>query len=183
MATDKAKKEKVAEHALVDASGAEVETEELATGVQYKLIAGGEPIVWQSGLQAGEPKTMIWCFGAKTLLTNETSQSRQKGRNSVADQLDDAMGRIKLIESGTWVDRTREGFKPDLAMLVTAFGNSLIAAGKITAEVITQSKGAEWTQRAAEDAQWVKDVYALPAVKAEYATLAGRPLKTAESLI
>ena len=173
----------VAKHDLIDAAGTVVETEELATGVRYTLLAGGEPLDWQSKMKPGKPATMVWCFGAKTLITNISSQSRQAGRTSVSEQLEDIAARRDLIESGTWVDRTREAFKPDLDLLVDAFAQYATDLGKVTAEQVAAELRAKWRTRADDDAQWVKDAYGIAAVKENYARLAGRPIKTVDDLM
>jgi len=173
----------IAKHELIDATGTVVETEELATGIRYTLLDGGKSDERQSGMAAGNPETMVWCFGAKTLNTNISSQSRQAGRNSATEQMEDIAARWALIDSGVWVDRTREAFKPDPDMLVEAFAENAVLLGKVTAEQVEQTKRAEWRQRAESDATWVKDVYSIPAVKEIYARLAGKPIKSMDDLV
>ncbi len=184
MATE-AKRKAIAKHELLDNAGNVMEEgdETNAGGVRYSLLAGGDPVdvIWDE-LNDGS-KRMFGLFGVKTLLTNVSSQSRQAGRSGVAEQLEDIHARLALIQSGQWVDRTREAFKPDLDMLVNAFAETAIAGGKVTEEQVKNEKFAAWRQRAEEDAAWVKDVYAIPAGKEAYARLAGKTIKTVDDLM
>lgn len=177
------KREKIAEHALLDDKGNVVEAEESADGARYSLVGETDKVEWYYSLGTDDEKRMYALFGWKTLMTNITSQSRQNGRTSAADQMADCRERMDLNHTGKWLDRTREGFKPDPDLAVRAFAQTCLAQGKITQAQLDAGKLAEWTAKAASDPAWLKNVYALPDVKAAYATLAGKPLKSVDELM
>lgn len=179
------KRKAVAEHELLDASGNIMEDgdESQAHGVHYQLKAGGDPVqVMWSDLNENAQR-MFGLFGVKTLLTNISSQSRQAGRSSVDDQLADINARLALINTGIWVDRTREAFKPDPDMLVEAFAQYAVSLGKVTQEQVDSGKKAEWRQKADDNADWAKNAYSIGQVREIYAKLAGKPVKSVDDLL
>lgn len=179
------KRKAVAEHELLDAAGNVMEDgdESQAHGVHYQLKAGGDPVQVMWNQLNADAQRMYGLFGVKTLLTNISSQSRQAGRSSVQEQIDDINARLALINSGTWVDRTREAFKPDLDMLVEAFAQYAVSLGKVTQEQVDSGKKAEWRQRADDSADWVKNAYGIGQVREIYAKLAGKPVKSVDDLL
>jgi hypothetical protein len=99
-------KRAVAKHFMLDAAGVVTEDETLAKGIRYTHLATGRTFDYM--LKDGPSKDMLAIFGAKTLATNEASAMRQKeGDNS--DQVGAIEERFALIDTGQWVDRTREG--------------------------------------------------------------------------
>lgn len=174
-------KRKVAEHYLVDAAGAKVENEEEATGIGYKLLAVDAPFVYQvPGAVAGSPATMLAIFGSKTLATNETSQARNnaKGAASPQEQLDAVIERFGLIDSGKWIDRTREGVgaKVDKDALAMAISQVIEAAGKPAPDLAA-------VRAKLEDAAYLRTARQVPEVATAYAALVGRPAKTVDDLV
>lgn len=182
---DDEKKKQVAKHILLDASGNEVEKEEQATGFGYTLIAlQNSPFTFQTGMTPGERNTMLAVFGGKTLATNQSSAARNnaKGEASPQDQLAAVVDRFKLLETGIWVDRTREvGAQVDLDAMAHAILDVMIAAGKATEE----NKGDIWTtrrQRLEEDKDYLRSVKLNPDVAAAYAALKGKVAATVDDL-
>ena len=163
---------KVARHYLIDAAGAEVEEEEKATGIGYHLVGVDAPFTYQvQGAAAGSAQTMLAIFGAKTLATNESSAVRNgKSKGDVHEQLDAVVERFKLIDSGTWIDRTREGVgaKVDIPTLVTAWCNVVTAAGKTVSKTPDQL-----VEILTDKPDMVKQLRKDPKVVAEYAKLRG----------
>lgn len=182
-------KKAVAKHALIDAQGAEVDSEETATGIRYTLLANGERFDYQTGKPAGEPTTMLAIFGAKTLATNETSQSRNnpKGAGSADEQIEAVRDRFALIESGTWIDRTREpgvGTVIDKDVLATAMENVMTAEGK--ADSFNAKGGrAKVLERLNADKIYVRNVRQVPAIRDEYIRLVGKTVsvRTTDDLL
>lgn len=180
-------KRKVAEHDLIDATGAVVETEELATGIRYTLLANQQSFDWQSGLPAGQGATMVAVFGAKTLATNETSQARNsaKGAASADEQIQAVRDRFALIASGQWVDRTREGVgaKVDKDALAEAICQVVVAEGKKSDAEIAGGYKATIRQKLEDDAAYLRKARQVPAVSAAYAAIVGRTVATVDDLL
>lgn len=180
-------KRKVAKHELLDASGAVVEDEKLATGIRYTLLANSQTFDFQTGLDAGNANTMLAVFGAKTLATNETSAARNntKGEASPDEQIAAVHERFALIQTGEWVDRTREGVgaKVDPDALCEAIGQVLISEAKIDDATWVASKKAEVRQRIEDDKLYARKARSIPAVASAYAALVGRTTATTDALL
>lgn len=172
-------KRKVAEHYLIDAAGATVESEEEATGIGYKLLAlADQPFTYQiPGAKAGDPQTMLAIFGAKTLATNETSQARNnsKGAASPQEQRDAVAERFALIETGKWIDRTREGVgaKVDKDALAMAIKEANPQLTRTVEEVRAKLES---------DPTYLRNARQVGEVAAAYARIVGRPTKTVDDL-
>jgi hypothetical protein len=127
----------VAKHELLDHTGAVIEdlAEENAHGMRYTLLGNKEFMDYMYG-KSPEKDRMLAVFGAKTLATNETSQARNgKLAAGHAEQIKAVRDRFDLLETGKWVDRTREGgFAINIAAAATAAVQVLLAEGKITAD-------------------------------------------------
>jgi len=182
---DDEKKKQVAKHVLLDASSSEVEKEEQATGIMYTLVAlPASPFKFQSGMAPGERNTMLNVFGAKTLATNQSSAARNnaKGEASPAEQLTAIVERFKLLETGIWVDRTREvGAQVDLDAMATAIVEVMLAAGKATEET-KDDVYATRRQRLEEDKDYVRSVKLNPDVAAAYAAIKGKVAASVDDL-
>lgn len=180
---------KLAEHILLDQSGAACDDEESAWGISYRIIrdkATDSPVdlpafTYTYG-QNADMDRMLACFGAKTLATNESSAARQ-GKDAV-----DAAGQMEAVAERfaglaatppQWVDRTREGgggAKLDIPALAAAYVAVAAAAGQ-TKEYDTVF------QKLTEDAKLRKTVNGIPEVRAEYLKRAGRPGKTLDEAL
>lgn len=171
----KAVKERVATHELLDASGAVVDDEELASGIRYTLNATGKSFDFQvPGAQPGSVTTMLAIFGAKTLATNEASQVRQK--DDTGDQLGAIQERFELLATGKWVDRTGGvGAKVDLDALAQAIANAFIAKGKTVEVSVVRTK-------LDADKVWAKQTRQVPEIAAEYASIVGRTVKSVDDV-
>jgi hypothetical protein len=179
-------KAKRANHELIDASGAVVETEEVATGIRYTLLANNQSFEYQTGLEPGKASTMLAIFGAKTLATNETSAARNntKGAASPDEQMDAVRERFALLETGAWVDRTREGVgaKVDPDMLAEALTQVKEATGGFKAGDDAASYKGRVRQKIEDDKKWARGASKIPEVAAAYAKLAGRPIASLDDL-
>lgn len=180
-------KAKRANHELLDAAGTVVDDEESAVGIRYTLLANGQVFDWQSGLEAGKPATMLAVFGAKTLATNETSAARNnaKGAASPDEQMDAVRERFALLETGVWVDRTRDGVgaKVDLDALAEAICQVLVSEGKKTQAEVDSGYKAERRQKLEEDKVFARKARQQPKVSAAYAALVGRTTATVDDLL
>jgi hypothetical protein len=170
-------KRAVAKHELLDAIGAVVEEEELATGIRYTLLANNQSFDFQSKMNAGTRETMLCIFGAKTLATNETSALRNstKGAATPDEQIDAVRERFALLETGKWVDRTREGVgaKIDLDALANAICNVMVADGKYTEDQVKSEKLAATRAKLDEDKAYARKARQHPPFAAEYARIKG----------
>lgn len=178
---------KVAEHSLIDAVGAPVDDEESAAGISYKLIENGETFTWSYETASEASRKMLALFGAKTLATNETSQARnnQKGAASADDQIAAVRERFALIDSGTWIDRTRDGVgaKVDKDALAEAVCRVLIEAGKKTQDECDTGYKATVREKLETDATFVRTTRQVPAVAQAYSAIVGRVTKTVDDLL
>lgn len=173
-------KRKVANHRLVNAAGETVENEEEATGIGYQVVGSQAEFIWQSGGTAGDALTMLAVFGAKTLATNESSAARNR-KEDPADsdgQMEAVKERFALINTGKWVDRSRDGVgtKIDLDQLAGAIVDVAQAAGK-TADY------AALRQKLEEDPNFKKVVQQVAAIKSAYAKRVGRVEKTLDEAL
>lgn len=173
-------KRKVARHWLVNANGAKVDDEESATGIGYQVLGSSGEFTYQTGLTAGSREAMLAVFGAKTLATNESSQARNnaKGAASADEQMEAVRERFALLDTGKWVDRTREG--------VGAKIDKDALAGAIVAVAGTAGKTLDYAavrQKLEEDAAFVRATRQVPAIATEYAARAGRPAKSLEDVL
>ena len=177
-------KRKVANHILLDAATPpnEVDGEELATGFRYHHIASGHSFEWQSGMPAGDMRTMLAIFGAKTLATNEASQVRQK-EGDTGDQVGAIRDRFALLETGKWVDRTREGPKVDLNAMAEAAVQVLIESGKIEDKPDVVGPRKQAIREALDDPKMLAQIRQVAGVAAAYAKLVGKATKTADDLL
>lgn len=169
-------KRAVAKHELLDSAGAVVEEEETATGIRYTLLANGQAFDWQYG-QNPDADRMIAIFGAKTLATNESSAMRNstKGAATPDEQIDAVRERFALIQTGKWIDRTREGVgaKIDLDALANAICNVMVAEGKYTEADVSGGKLAATRQKLDDDKAFARKARSHPPFAAEYAKLKG----------
>lgn len=170
------KKRKLAEHSYIDLQGNEVEQVEQATGIHYLHIAAGSEFEYQiPGAVAGSPQTMLAAFGGRTLATNEASQVKQK-HGAKADPVANIRERFDGINSGTWVDRTREGFTVNLDALTQALIDAMVADGKPAPDAI------KTRQQLEADKALVKAVRSNPKVTARYAEIVGRSQSSLDEL-
>lgn len=173
-------KRQVAKHSLLDAGGAVVEDMEQATGFRYLDIASGKTFDYQLKSNS-DALRMLGLFGGRTLATNEASAARQKDGDS-ADQLAAIAERFALIDTGVWVDRTREGGpRVDQAVLATAVLNVMIASGKV-AEGERDARYAKLLENWAADPKKVTVAHSVPSVRDEYAKLTGKTARTVDDL-
>jgi len=180
-------KRAVAKHELLNSTGEVVETEEEATGIRYTLLANSQAFDYQSGLTAGTRETMLCIFGAKTLATNETSAARNntKGSASPDEQIDAVRERFAVLETGKWVDRTREGVgaKVDPDALAEAICSVLVAEGKMTDADIAAGYKARVRAKIEDDKVYARKARTMPAVASAYSALVGRTTATADDLM
>lgn len=173
----------VAKHFLLDASGEVTDDETKAAGIRYVQISTGATFDYQISDAA---KTMLAVFGAKTLATNEASQSRNnpKGAGSDQEQMEAIRNRFALLDQGEWVDRTRTpGAMVDKDTLAEAVIMVMIEDGKISEEEAQDSVKAKVRAKLEDDAAYMTTVRQHPRVTANYAKLKGRVVKTTDDLM
>lgn len=116
-------KEAVAERTWIDATGAEVESQEQATGCKYKDLASGNAFVYQTGLPAGHHATMLACFGAMTKAGNIRSTLFTKDPSAdIIQGIEDWFS--ELIDNGNWAaDRVGGGIRVNPEILARAIAH------------------------------------------------------------
>jgi len=168
---------RVAKHSLLNKQGEAVEDFEEATGIRYQDIASGVTFDYQLKGDS-DALRMLALFGARTLATNEASAARQKD----GDQIEAIKARFALIDSGTWVDRTREGGpRLDHAKLATAVVNVFTNAGKAPADPAAAIE--KLLKNWAEDPKKASIAHSVPGVRDEYAKLTGKTTRTVDDLM
>lgn len=168
----------VAKHYLLDTQGQVTEDEKQATGIRYHHLASGNTFDYQISDAA---KMMLAVFGAKTLATNEASAIRQKEGDD-SDQVGAIRERFALLDSGEWVDRTREGGpKIDVPRLAASAAALMHGKGKL-AQLDEAAAYAHILQALEEDPKKVQTFRDVPEIMAEYRKRAGKPVKTAADL-
>lgn len=195
---------RVAQHALLDQSGATTDAEEAAWGISYKLHGLDTVFTWTYGKHPDADR-MLSIMGAKTLATNESSQVRNnpKGAGTVQEQMDAVVERFADLESGKWVDRTREGVgaRVDKDKLAEAICENMILSRKsakdgtpITPEYVKSTylalvraklesdKGYQANARNTEAVK-LDDGTFVPSVNDLYAKLVGKTTKTVDDLV
>lgn len=176
------KKRARANHELLDSAGVVVEDEELATGIRYTHLASGASIDWQSGMSPGSAQTMLVCFGAKTLATNEASQVKQK-EGDETNPVDAIRERFDLIASGKWVDRTGGvGAKVNLEVLSQAICEVLNASDAVKSGKQPPRVPAEVQKALEADKSKQTTARANPEIATAYTRLMGRTVKTVDDV-
>jgi len=185
-----ASKRAVAKHYLLTSTGEVTENEGEATGIRYVSLASGRTFDYQvPGATAGSPQSMLAVFGAKTLATNEASAMRQKEGDS-SDQVGAIEERFALIDTGQWVDRTREGGpRTDRDALATAAVQILSEAeaakegGRPFDAATMATKVAELRAKIeADPTKMVSFLGKITGVSARYAQLVGKATKSVSEL-
>lgn len=177
---------KIANRLWIDDAGHEVD-EEHATGVQYEFLGRTKdgitiPPDGKSFTQYWkdlnpEAQRMFGLFGQQTLFGNITNTWMGDKADDKAPTAAEAIAaRVALLQSGVWIDRTREGVgaRVDKDALAQAVVNVLTGAGKV-ADLAT------WRAKL-EDLDVVKTARSNAAVTAEYASLMGRKVSTLDDL-
>ncbi len=173
-------KRQVAKHSLLDSAGNIVEEMEAATGFRYLDIASGETFDYQLKANS-DALRMLALFGGRTLATNEASAERQKDGGS-AEQLTAIKDRFALLDTGVWVDRTREGGpRIDQAILASAVLDVMVAAGKAQ-EDERAARVAKLLENWAADPKKVTVAHSVPQVRDQYAKLTGKTARTVDDL-
>lgn len=182
--TGSTKTERVAKHILLDAAGNEVEEFEQATGIRYVDLETQESFVSQSGLTAGSAAAMMWCFGARTLATNVASSVRNsKESGGGGEQVLAIRERFSLIDSGVWVDRTREaGVRWDPAKLCAAMVQVAID-GKKLKEKDRDDMYAKLLQKVTDDEKFAASLRQVPGVESEYRKLTGKKVQSVDDIL
>jgi hypothetical protein len=134
--TTKVKKQ-LANHILLAGTapltGDDAEDYGKATGYRYEDKASTVALDWDYDTASDFAKRSYAIFGFKTRATNVASQVRQKDENASGQaQVDAIRASVALIESGTWVDKSREGPSYDAETICWAAVDVAAAAGKVT---------------------------------------------------
>lgn len=160
-------KQRVAKHELLDAQGAVVENEEEAVGVRYTLTANNQTAEYKHGTNADVDR-MLALFGAKTLMTNESSQARNnpKGDQGPDAQIAAVRDRFEfMLNTSKWLDRTRAGVETKIDL--DALSDAIVT-------VQPSLDKAAVRQRVEEDKPYRLMAYRVPEVAAEYIKIVGR---------
>lgn len=189
MANDSATaKKQIAEHSLLNAAGETADDfDDGAVASRYVDKASGLTVDWDYTKASEDAKRMLALFGWRTLATNEASKVRQRedGQDTPQDQVDAIKARTDLVESGVWVDRTREaGPKYDIATLATAAVNVLVGDGRIAAgdNEAKNATYAKFFEAMTQDAAKVTTVRQVKGVEDEYKRLKGKKTATMDDL-
>lgn len=184
-------KRKVAQHDLIDANGAVVETEEEAHGIKYTLQENGKSLTWNYGEATDGEKRMLAIFGAKTLATNETSQVRNKMVDGIKcggdadEQFQAVQERFAMLRTEQWMDRAREagvGARIDRDALAEAICQVLVSEGKATDDQVASGLKAEKRERLESDPSYLRKVRTVPQVASAYAKLVGKETMTVDDI-
>jgi hypothetical protein len=152
------------------------------TGNRYVDIASGETFDYQ--LKPGtDGMRMLALFGARTLMTNEASAERHGPRaGGPKEQMASIRERFALIDTGVWVDRTRDGGpRIDQAMLANAAITARVNAG-VNVESDRATLYANLLKNWAADPKLVAIAHSVTAVRDEYAKLSGKIVRTLADL-
>lgn len=175
-----AKRERVAKHEWIDASGAVVDDIEKAVGGRYTDVASGLSTDFRPNMT--KPGA-LWAalFGMRTLSTNEASAVRQADGTAQEeiDAINERFAKMFADTDPAFVDRTRTGGpRYDQPTVAIALVNVMIAGG-----TWAESDRAEKTAKAEEamkaDAKKVSTFLSLEGVQAEYKRLRGAKVTSA----
>lgn len=183
-AAAKPKREQIATHEFIDATGAVQESIESATGIKYTDKATGKSFVYQiPNAVAGSPLTMLAVFGAKTKATNSASAARQaRDRDSTftQDDIEYVTAVFADIQPGQW-EKPGEGSKRepkyDLNVLTQVICDIIATAtGK-------QQDPAKLREKLETDLKYRRGALARQDVRDAYAKAVGREDKPADTLL
>ena len=181
-----------AEHVMIDASGNEVEDQELAHGYVYSLVGTGtddvDPFEWNWADATDDEKRMVALFGVKTLATNEASGKRNNAKGvqfSASEIMDAVKARFALIRGGQWTAEREGGIGVvvDRDKLASAICEYLVSSGKKTQNDV--DTGGTWDKvraRLESDKEYFRNARNQPEVSANYAKLMGRTAVTPDTL-
>lgn len=179
---------RVAEHALLDAQGNEIEEAamETAVGYSYTQKGTGEEFEWYYSNATEDEKRMYALLGVKTKATNTASGIRNDKKNpgSPADEMAAVREHFERVRTtGKWAGE-RAGFSYDHPVLAEATLNVLRRVeGWDEADVET------WRQRILTDCvdmpdnTGVKKYLNVAGVEEEYRKIKGRKITTAADLL
>ena len=175
-ATDDSKRKAIAKREWIDGAGESCQEQE-AVAVRYTFLADGKsfdyPIV--KGTAAG----MLAGFGALTLMGNIVNTWKNLDGEKAESPVDDIVERFKLLESGEWIDRTREG-----GVGAKIDKDALAAAIVEWAESKGQQKDlVEVREKLEDNPGLVRTMRANAEIAALYTAKAGKPVKTADELL
>lgn len=176
-------REKIANRLWLGADGKEC-GEESAVAVSYEFLGRTKDAITVAGdgkafvhtiSAPGTRQGMLEGFGALTLMGNITNTWLGDKSDKAATAHDAIAERWELLESGVWVDRTSVGARVDKAKLAEAIVNVAARKGKVldAAAILAKLEA---------DEPWLKAAKANPEFSAEYATLMGRTVKSADEL-
>lgn len=175
-----AKRERVAKHELIDASGNVVDEMEKAAGIRYTDVASGLTTDFRPDM--AKPGA-LWAalFGLKTLATNEASQVRQADGTAQEeiDAINERFAKMFADTDAAFVDRTRVGGpRYDQPTVAVALTNVMIAGGTWT-EADRAEKEIKAKEAMAADPKKVSTFLSLEGVQAEYKRLRGAKVTSA----
>jgi hypothetical protein len=175
---------KIANREWINDAG-ETVAEEAATGVSYEFLGrtkdgisipgDGEKFTRYFRDMSQAELYMCAGFGLITLMGNVTNTwMGDKDVDKPAKACEAITERVKLINSGTWIDRA-------------ASGGSRVDEPALARAIVTASGGtkdfAAVLQKLTDDAEWKKKIRSVPQVAAEYAKEVGRASPSLDTLL
>lgn len=178
---------KIANRDWIDADGKPCD-EENAVGVRYEFLGrtkdgitippDGKSFTQLWADLSPDAQRMYGCFGMVTLFGNVTNTwMGDKDDNKAPSAAEAIAERNALLNSGKWIDRTREGVgaRVDKDALAQAWLTVMERAGKAVKSLADYRK-------ALESPDTVKAVRSNAQIASEYAGLMGRATKTLDDL-
>lgn len=180
---EKVSKRQVAKHILLANGGTSDDLDfDGADSIRYVDIESGQTIDYKP---ANDKATlMLALFGARTLATNEASAARQKDASGI-EQIEAIRERFALIDSGVWVDRTREGGpRIDPKLAAQALVEFMVSEGKVPADQgdSALAKVVANFEDEKEGKARISKAMSNPTVAANYKRLKGGKAATADDL-
>lgn len=178
---DKVKREKQANHYLLDAAGAVVDDWEKATGIRYAAVSGGKETGEVFDFQipdamVGSVQTMFALFGARTRAVNTASANRNAEDPSGISDVEAIASTFGGISDGDWnAERGGGGFQVDTTKLAEAI------------RLVKERNGQPFDVAAAKarldsEPEYRKAAMSVPDVKAEYGRLTAKGTTSIDAL-
>lgn len=186
--TAKESARKVADHFLLDASGAVTKRMEDAVGIRYVSVDKPQaPFTFMfDGATPGAPITMLALFGAKTKATNEASRVRNGDGGGADEQLDAIEDVFEQLGKGVWREKAEGGggARIDWAIVADVLHGTLgsKAAGDVAHYAERLGSAAPKDGLTVEQEKYRKAVWSNDAIKAEYRKRTGKTGVAIDSL-
>lgn len=171
------KRESVAKHELLDASGNVTKRMEEAVGYRFTLRDGGQTFEYApQDAVAGTPLTMLALFGAKTKATNEASRVRNGANGDAVAQMEAIDEVFDNLNKGIWREKAEGGggSRIDKRKLAEALIEVLGPAAKGTVDT--------YQNRLETEDGYLRKVRSNPEVTMAYTRLVGKAAAPIDTL-